>query len=358
MKIYKPTITIEDNKVIIKAAFESKTQNDTLWFSFDKKYEKYLVTENADAFLVGLLLLAMKNDEDIEVKAPISARLYYQLNHYLINAINLSGKHLQKINIKAEELNDKSLSFNEATAGAALSCGVDSFATIIDHLNEIDIFKIGYFTFHNAGSHSEFGEEWGLEIFKNRLNLIKSYADEIKKEVIIINTNLNEILHMSHKETYVIRDSACILNLQKLFRYYYYPSSLRFDLFKLDYHDMGNYEILVLNMLSTESTTFYSATSQYTRPEKTENITKYIPTYKYLNVCTNHHITRTIENCSACQKCLRTELTLDLLGKLDLYKDVFDLEKYQKLKESYIKTVIAEKDTDMYYKELYNLMKQ
>ena len=33
-----------------------------------------------------------------------------------------------------------------------------------------------------------------------------------------------------------------------------------------------------------------------------------------------------VENCSVCNKCLRTQITLDLLGKLDLYQDVFDLK--------------------------------
>lgn len=356
MIIYKPYKVIKNHEVVVKAVFDLNNKREELWFSFHKDYEKYIVTENADAFLIGLLLLAMKKGTDINVQSQISAKLYYQLNHYLINALYLANNEWKKIKINVESVNNKDLC-TEFAVGTGISCGVDSFATICDHLHEIDDFKIDYFTFFNAGSHGGFGGDKARKIFIDKLNLVKPYANEVKKQIIGVDTNLNEILMMTHLQTHTIRDVACVLNLQKLFKYYYYASAYRFDNYKLDRKTQSYYDILLLNMLSTESTCFYSSVSQYTRVERTEIITNYSPTRKYLNVCVSSNKTGIVKNCSVCSKCLRTQLTLDLLGKLDLYKDVFDLDKYYNKKDKYIGRILYTRKKDIFSKEIYNLIK-
>jgi len=353
--LYKPQIMEEGSKTIIRSAYKLDNKTDYLWFSFSKNYKNYLVTENLDAFVVGLLLLAMKRGEDIELKAPISERLYYTLNHYLINALNLANLDLKKIKILATELNSARLN-TSTVAGTGISCGVDSFSTIYDHINDAEPFKIKYYTFLNAGSHEEFGGELSRKIFRDRLQLVKPFADECNIDILTIDTNINEILMMNHQQTHTIRDIACVLNLQKLFKYYYYASAYRFDYFKLNKFDMADYDILLLSMLSTESITFFSAVSQYTRVERTENISNYEPTYRHLNVCAASNGT-SVENCSICPKCLRTQLTLDLLGKLHLYNKVFNINKYYQKKDWYIGKVLSEKNSDMHCKEIYDLMK-
>lgn len=353
--LYKPEIIEQGSKTIIKSAYKLDNKTNYLWFSFSSDYKNYLVTENLDAFVVGLLLLAMKRGEDIELKAPISERLYYTLNHYLINALNLANSDFKKIKILATELNSVNLN-TSAVAGTGISCGVDSFATIYNHINDPEPFKIKYYTFFNAGSHEEFGGELARKIFQDRLHLVKPFAEECNIDIITIDTNLNEILMMNHEQTHTIRDVACILNLQKLFKYYYYASAYRFDYYKLNKYSQGGYDILSLSMLSTESTNFFSSVSQYTRVERTENISNYEPTYTHLNVCVAPSGTG-IENCSICPKCLRTQLTLDLLGKLHLYNKVFNINKYYQKKNWYIGKVLLEKNSDMYCKEIYDLMK-
>lgn len=218
-------------------------------------------------------------------------------------------------------------------------------------------FRITHFAFLNAGSHGEHGGEMARQVFLDRLKLVKPFADEHNMDIITIDSNINEILRMNHQQTHTIRDVACILNLQKLFKYYYYASSWRFDNFKLSDFDMAEYEILLLSMLSTESISFISSVSQYTRVERTEKITYYEPTYRYLNVCTASSRTGVVENCSECIKCLRTELTLDLLGKLHLYHKVFNINKYKKKKDWYVGYVLANKNKDLFCQEIYELMK-
>lgn len=354
MIIYQPELKYKDNEIIVQAKYESKNESNVLWYSFDKDYEEYIVTENADAFLVSLLLLAMKNKEDIEVRAPISARLFYQLNHYLIRALNLANDEWNLIKIQAEKLNDQDLNI-ASSSGTGISGGVDSFATIVDHLKEKEEFTIDYFTFFNAGSHGEFGGDKALELYKNRLKLMKPYPQEVGKKIINVDTNLNEILMMNHQQTHTIRSIACVLNLQKLFKYYYYASAFRFDHYGFSNVSMANYDLLVLNMLSTESTTFYSAVSQLTRVERIESLIEYDLTYKYLNVCIDSS-DNTAANCSKCYKCLRTQLTLELLGMLEKYRDVFDFEIYKKYKDAHIGWLLAQKNSDVLANEVYQLI--
>src|SRR5690606_22797303 len=154
--------------------------------------------------------------------------------------------------------------------------------------------------------------------------------------ILKIDSNISEVLQMNFLQTNTLRNISAILHLQKLFKNYYLASKNRFDIFYLNPADNQDYDILTLNLLSTESTTFYSAVSWMRRSEKTQFISQFEETYGLLDVCVNpNHNGRKI-NCSECFKCLRTLLTLDLYGKIDLYYAVFDIEKYLKNKKIYI----------------------
>jgi|LSQX01.3.fsa_nt_gb hypothetical protein len=357
LTIYKPELIEESNCVKLRTEYMIGGKKDYFWFSFAKKYKDYLVTENADAFLVGLLLLAMKNGEDIELKAPVSERLYYTISTYMISALNLLNPELKKIKIIASELNSSNLNV-AGSVGTGLSCGVDSFTAIYDHLNVEEQYKINYFTLMNAGSHGDNGGEFSRELFHERFKLVKPYADERNIDIIAIDTNINEILMMKHVQTHTMRDMACILTLQKLFKYYYYASGYRFEYYKFVKDGcQGSYDLLTLNMLSTESISFFSAGSQYTRVERTEKISNYEPTYRYLNVCVVSSSTGIARNCSVCHKCLRTELTLDILGKLNFYNKVFNLKEYSRAKDKFIGHVLANKNKSVHFKEIVELMK-
>ncbi len=357
MIINTPEIVEEKEHVKLRASYEMDGKTDYLWFSFSKDYKDYLVTENVDAFLVGLLLLAMKKGEDINVKGALSQRLYYSLNNYLISALSFAEPNLKKVKVTADKLNATNLNVG-GSIGTGLSGGVDSFAVICDHLNVKEQYRINRFTFLNAGSHGDNGGDFARKLFNDRYTMVKKYADECNIEVMAIDTNINEILMMEHVYSHTIRDVACILTLQKLFKYYYYASTYRFDHYELsNYMCQGSYDILSLNMLSTESISFFSAVSQYTRVERTEKISEYEPTYRYLNVCTVSSSTGIVQNCSVCPKCLRTQVTLELLGKYHLYNKVFNISEYKKKKEKYIGCVLANKNDDIYCNEIAELIK-
>ena len=354
--IEKPELETTADAVVLSSKFRIEDEQKVLWHKFPSEYKEWLVSERVDAFLVGLLFLALKSGNDIELKDPISARLFYTVNHYLIPALCLANPGFKRIKIIAKELDSSDLNV-EKVAATGLSCGVDSFATYYDHINETGPNKIKYFTFFNVGSHGDHGGENARKIFRKRLDATQKFASEVGKKVIPVDSNISEVLQMDFLETNTLRNVSCALTLQKLFKNYYVASKNRFDFFKLNSVDNQDYDALILNFLSTESTEFYSSAVQLNRVERTAFISRFPDTYHHLDVCTNQNHKLYTINCSTCDKCMRTAFTLDLLHKLDLYKNVFSIKSYHKEKKKYIGKIIATKGENQFSKEIYNFMK-
>ncbi|MGL4866634.1 MAG: hypothetical protein ACRC4T_26365 [Cetobacterium sp.] len=352
MLIKKPYLEKKE-KLYIKYPFQLKNNIEKeLWFELDNEYEEYVSIENSDAALVSLLVLAMENGENIEIEGKVSEKLYYSLSNYIIPALNLANKKFKKIRIEAKILNSKKL-YNSNNIGTGISCGIDSLSTVYTNIGK---FRVNYFSFLNVGSHGDFGGEKARLIFNERYNLVTKYPT--KNKIIKIDSNISDILRVNFQSTHTLRSIGAILNLQSLFKSYYYASAYRFENFHLENsNDIGTYDTLLLPLLSTETTIFYSSVSQYTRVERTDIVSNFKESYNHLNVCVAPlSEDGTVKNCSICFKCLRTELTLDLLGKLRLYKNVFSLEKYYEQKDKYIGYILYSYKFDLMSRDIYNLL--
>ena len=95
---------------------------------------------------------------------------------------------------------------------------------------------------------------------------------------------------------------------------------------------------------------FYQDIQEVSRLEKTEYISDFAVTHKYLNVCWYH-----LYNCNKCDKCRRTMLGLYALGKLDRYGEVFDIKYFYQNRDEYLghmlRKWITEKN-ESYYDEI------
>src|SRR5690606_961729 len=87
LTIHQPEIIERENETVLQAEFECGDTKDILWFSTTKEFGSYLCHERGDAFLVAMLLYAMKRGEDIHILAPISERLYYTLTKHFMKVI-------------------------------------------------------------------------------------------------------------------------------------------------------------------------------------------------------------------------------------------------------------------------------
>jgi hypothetical protein len=315
-----------------------------------------VVTERGDAFLVGLLPYAMARGEDIHLDCPISEKLYYNLSNYLIPALSLANPKLLPIKVIPRELEHSSINQRNAV-GTGFSGGVDSFCTFCDHFVDPQCpvnYRLTHLSFFNVGSHGDFGGEAARELFHKRLNDLKQFPIDAGLEFIVVDSNISEILQTSFPATHTFRNMAPVLLLQKLFRIYYYSSGYRMDDFRITNADSDSsaYDLLSMAMLSTESVDLYSSGCQHTRVEKTRIIADYEPTWRYLNVCASRD-----GNCSSCFKCMRTLLTLEILGKIRNYEGVFDLSIYRKQRSRYIAEILVNK-RQYIYKDIYNEMRR
>lgn len=348
MTIYKPEIIENGERVRLQSMFEMDGIKDVLWYEVNKNYRNHLTFERADAFVVGLLYLALQKGVDIKVDFLMSERLNYSLNKYLIPLLADVFKH-SEITIYCDQLTSEPLGSAKGV-GTGLSCGIDSFSTILDHEkgNCPEGNEITHFTYFNVGSHGEDGDPKVKELFKKRIKPVESCANELNKGLIIVDSNLNEILMTGFAKIHTIRSISVVLALQKFFKVYYYSSAVPVKQFNINKHHMGSYDIFSLNMLSTESTTLYSSCATLTRVEKTDMISKYSIVKKYLNVCVSDNL-----NCGKCFKCLRTLLTLEILGELENYSSIFNLSEYYKARSNYLTYIVAHHDESVFLEEIH-----
>lgn len=335
--------SFQQDSVKIESLIECDGEEKLLWYSFDESIADYVTDEVHDGFLVGLLLLAMKKGEDIHIKGVISERLYYNLENYYMSIISSVYPELKKINIYPEQLSNGNNFESKGKVLTGFSAGIDSFCTIYDHsLEEIpDSYKITHFLFNNVGSHGENAEQ-GESLFLERYNLIKGFTIEAGLDFIKVNSNLSSLLNMNFQQTHVPRNVSSVLMLQKLIGKYYYASTYRYqDSFVGETYDLAYSDPFALHLLSTEVLDCISSGCQHSRVEKTRRVSELPSSNKWLNICVSP--VKQGENCSCCWKCNRTLITLELLDKIDDYKDVFDLEKWSWSKKWYIPEVILNK---------------
>jgi hypothetical protein len=136
-----------------------------------------------------------------------------------------------------------------------------------------------------------------------------------------------------------LRNSAVPLLLQRGIRRFLFASSYSWSAIRVfDSSDMTKADPILLPALSTERTELCSVGTEHTRVEKTRRIAGLELARKYLDVC----IMEGDRNCSACEKCLRTLLTLELNGSLNEFRDRFDLEVYARHRDEFIARVLVE----------------
>jgi hypothetical protein len=308
-------------------------RNRTLWFEVESEYEGCLSTEKNDGFLVALLPFAMMENLNIHSEGFVSEKLLYQLKTILLPSLSSNIPEFHLIDVDAET--DGKVLESENGVGTALSCGVDSFYTVLKHLNtEMKGFNLTHLTYFNIISHplwQTYGEDSSRDFFNTRVDYIRPAVLELGLELVTIDSNFDLFYHyFDIMATFAYRNFGAVLALQKLFGKYYWSSSDSFSSFHFSINDISGFDLLSVQCVSNENTKFYSTGSEVTRLEKTAYISDFPITYKYLNVCWIN-----LYNCTkTCSKCKRTMLGLYVLGKIDLYGKVFDVKYfYQRLDE-------------------------
>lgn len=342
MVIGKIKKLIEDESVRLQCTVSYQGAERVLWYSFDKNMECYLITEKYDGFLLAVLLLAMAKNEDIHIQGKISETLFYNLTQYYMDIVKSMHVGFNKIRITTEGFSNGDEYECEGDTLTGFSGGIDSFCTIHDHRqnNVPEAFKIKKLLFNNVGANGCVDEEKSRALFLKRYKNVKKYSQEAQIDVIKIDSNLSQVLAMDFQKTHVIRNISCVMLMQKLIAKYYYSSGYEYkDCYVGKSNDMACMDPFSIHLLSTESTQSISTGCQHSRVEKTRRVAQVAFSANHLKVCVSDY-GKSDKNCSKCWKCSRTLITLDIMGKLNQYEPVFDLQQWQSVKKWYVGGVV------------------
>lgn len=310
-------------------------EEDDIWFATRSVNKDMLSDDNYDDFLLVPLYLAMYHRQDLHICGKVSKRLYKNIMTYIQTILCEFSDNLSKVDIIVDGFTDKKSAVGDIV-GTGISCGVDSLSTIYDHFIKEDDedYKINALFFFNCGTHGDYENPKTYELYENRYKINKRAADEMELPVYQVNSNLHAFTHkIDEQKVGYFAIWSCVLALEKAISKYYVSSTYDYEQIKefrvqaKDF-DMAEFcESYLVPLLRMESIELINDVSQYSRTEKTENISEWRVAQKYMNVCIN-----SIDgsNCSKCSKCMRTLIPLDEMGKLDNFCDVFDLNIYRK----------------------------
>ncbi len=174
--------------------------------------------------------------------------------------------------------------------------------------------------------------------------------------LVYVKSNLDRDYYRgAYGHTAVYRNCAMALSLQGLFSIYINSSGGWPGYFDLTLTEGSqHYESLLCTCFSTESLSFILS-DYVTRVEKTIEIADNSLAQSFLDVCF------CFNNCGECTKCIRTLVTLDIIGKLDSFSHVFDIERFKKNRVLAYHQILKTKDEDeknddaIFAKDLYRL---
>lgn len=377
-----------DGKIVRLKAFvhdDVQNVNDWLMYSTSQEYGDYLCDEVGDAFVVAMLLPAIKTSQKIRVAAPLSERLYHNIEHSvstILQHVYVGDKRMDKVTELKDTVielgggENQLVTLNYKGEGVATGCslGVDSISSYLTYSGAHcpPQHRLTHLTYFNAGAMGFHDEGKAKKAYDKDLKMVRSFSNEVGLPLISIECNAAKWYNklFSFGQCAVMINMSVVLSMQKLFNKYYFASSFPIWEFRYDKSIMEYYESLLLPLLSTESTELIVSNPEMTRVAKEKFIFGHPLSQKYLYVCwkeirTNENpdsIYAQIKdehlNCTRCDKCLRTLLAVDLLGYIDKYRNSFDVSYYYKVKNQYIAKVIAGRNTNSFYNELYALLKE
>ncbi len=326
MIIRKPEIKNENGEICIAARVELQNPNtdfpEELWYKFPKSYQDY-VTDRSDGFAASLLPLAMALEENLEVQGDISAALAHGLREYQFIQSAWQPKRFKPIEIKFESLKNISRGDTKGKVGCTFSGGVDSFYTVWNRLPQNEpnpAYRLTHCLLINGFDRNTDLDNSGT--YQKFQNTFEPVLNNLGLELLISRTNLRQFVDLPlRRQSFGSVTTASALILGRLFSCFFISSSYKFT--RLGLYADGSH-LMLDHLLHTETMETVHDAGHLTRTEKTATLAQFPATYTALCVCfrpiTFNSETGALENCCKCEKCVRTMVTLDLLGSLRKYR--------------------------------------
>jgi hypothetical protein len=281
--------------------------------------------------------------ESIEIDAKISERLLYNLGHYFMPLYKMIVPTLSPVSITAVRGTHRLVSYGTCGVATGFSGGVDSFSVVAEHFRNATSpsYQISTLLFNNVGAVPS-------HLFLEKYDQHLIVAKKLGLDLIPIDSNLATLIQVKFELSHALRNTACALLLQGLYNKYLYASAYSYTETRVQpSENLAFADPLVLPLLSTENLEIIPAGGQHTRVEKTALVANFSYSHQWLNVCV---AANRIDNCSVCGKCGRTLLTLEFIGRIEDYREVFDLHKWKTSRSWYIAEYVL--NTKKYYDPL------
>ncbi len=324
------------------------SQSRLLWFSVPEQYGDWLTDDVYDAFMVAMLFPAMFHNDSVTIDGCVSEHLYDRITNYIQKCEIAHHDYLHEVDVtvKGFSVTQK----KQHLVGCGFTAGIDAFSTVYDRfvLEKKESHKISALFFFNVGTHGG-GTEKARRKFHTRYDYLKPLTQELGLPFVPMDSNLFDFYRFEWEfDAGIFCRNTAILVFQKvLSRYYIAYDYSYWEITHMTETDYGAVtDICNDQIFGTESLELVVDGAQYRRSEKIERLLDFPPFYKYLNVCVSARPTP--DNCSVCHKCLRTELALDILNRLDEFRDVFDIEKFKSRRFKYKCQTVVSRKTDIY----------
>lgn len=306
-----------------------------MWIAVENKNADMLTADVYDAFLFLPLYMAMYYHTELIIDGNVSRELYRNMVDYIQPLLCYFSSSVSPEKVTVLGYKDAFLS-EHRVIGTGISCGVDSLSTIYKYheCEEDSDYRLTGLFMINCGWHGKYGEKSTIDLFHKRCKKNKQAADEMGLSFYTIDSNLHAFLPWLDDQASFWSMYTCIFALERGIKRYYYSSSLSYDeIIKYGQNakdrDWSEYaDSSAIPLMRTSCTEVVSDGCQYSRSKKTELISNWRISKKYLNVCCGNI---SENNCSICGKCIRTLLAIEAMGMLDEYKDIFDIEKWKKI---------------------------
>lgn len=377
ISVGKPKIENRSDGCYLSAKYvdDDRHISTDIWFKTPKEWGDGLMSELADPFLLLAYLPAIKSGQDIRVAAPVSESLLFHLRTellYLFTKIYCPESSTY-IKIDAEAANSAIITTRSKGVACGCSLGIDSLSAIKRFSSDdtLNGYKLTHLTYFNIGAFGDNLVNAGMAYAKN-YPMVSSFAKEKGLPLISLESNGNVIFEQDfeYEQTHTFRNASAVMALGKVIGRYYYASSYAIDNFRITSESVSYQDPYLLPLISTSYVEFISADADVPRTEKTRYIYTDELTKSYLYVCwkdifsnENPEYGEYMEsipylNCTRCDKCMRTAVTIDILGGVAAYSRIFDVPYYNSVKNGYIYKVITESDTNEMYRDIVSLMKK
>jgi hypothetical protein len=340
VKLHSRTVVRHEGGLTVSFRIDGLAEPE-LHFNVSTGFEG-LVSKGYDAALLALLIPSMLEGKRIEVQGPVTEELIWSINEQVVPLLRMAHPHLLFTRVSASQTLEEQGGDAVLTG---LSGGVDSLTVALSHRTRATpaSVRVSHFVFNDTNPRPS------PELVNLQRSRARSLAARLGAPLIETASNLARFHDLRFQATHSIQNATVPLLLSAGVRTWMYASGFPLsEVRAAPTRDLASIDPLLLPMLSTPQLRLLSVGGSMTRVEKTRGIAEWPVAQQMLLVCT-----RAVPNCGRCKKCLRTLLTLELLGVVEEFSGCFDLNAYGAERAGFVAEVLA--SDDFMLQELRNL---